>query len=310
MKCHFVPQSYLKRFLNSDNLLECFDLFRTPSDNKPNANPIKTKPAKKTAQIEDWYILHAINEIPSLDFSGEKRIEEDFQRIFENDLTPSLDRLENKTLTKEDKDTIAHFIAFQLHRVPVSRSYYREMQLGVDIDQMSNEEKAQKVAETIQGFIATSISGLTLAPFLSESKWLLLENRTDTPFVTSDNPVQLSNHPSNMDHLHLLLQQRQVSGPELAARQTAYTISLSPKKLLYINTSMPTEPDDVKIFGGYWDSKEKVKAFNDLVFRSSLSCIYSNNKSIIEEYHRRFASGEIKADLFVDDPWGDESNPK
>jgi hypothetical protein len=307
MKCHFVPQSYLKRFLNKNNKLETFDLFRVPDSKQPKNRPVVDKATKITAQIEDWYVLHGIDDLPSFDFIGnEKRIEEDFQKLFENDLTSSLNNLEKGCITVEDKEVIARFVAFQLHRVPVSRSYYREIQKNLEVDKLSKEEKLLRAANIVQSFLATSISGLTLYPYLMKSKWVLLENRSNTPFITSDNPVMISNHPSNMDYLSSALKHENIEGPELDARKTAYNVAISPLKILYINTSMPTNKDDVEILNGHWASDEKVTFFNDLVFRSSLSCIYSNQKKIIEEYHKRFLSKEILPDLFVDDPWGNE----
>ncbi|MGE0763739.1 MAG: DUF4238 domain-containing protein [Bdellovibrionales bacterium] len=302
MKCHFVPQSYLRRFLNSKNLLECFDLFRLPDETRTNSNPAKPKATKSTAQLEDWYVLKAIDQVPSLKFFGEKRIEEDFQRLFENDLTLALNRLEGKVLTPEDKETIANFMAFQLHRAPISRKYYQQAQ-ATDLTKLTDEEKMKRNAEIIHGFIGTAISALTLAPFLKKSKWVLIHAEGTTPFITSDNPVNVNGHPKNMSRLTELKKSKKMSEPENRARRTAYIISVSPAHALYINTSQEVEENDVVLTKGRWDSG-RVQQYNDLVFRSCLSCVYSNDKNQIENYVRRFQAGEISQDLFVDNPWG------
>ena len=307
MKCHFVPQSYLKRFANSDNKLESFDLFKVPDAERPKNRPVDTKSTKTTAQIKDWYILYGVDDLPSIQLFGEKRIEEDFQKLFENDLTNAFNNLENGIISYEEKAAIARFASFQLHRVPISRSYYRQMQKDAALlTSITPEERLQRDINIIKGFIATSISGFTLHPYLMKSKWVLLENRSRIPFITSDNPIMISNHPSNMDYLHLALKNQVIEGPELSARKSAYSFSISPKKILYINTSMPTDDNDINIFKAHWADDEKVLSFNDLIFRSCLSCIYSNKKALIEEYHSRFISNDIAADLFIDNPWGEE----
>lgn len=289
--------------MNSDNRLETFDLFRMPSNDRPKNCPLIDKPTRITSQIEDWYVIRGIDDFPSLEFFGEKRIEEDFQKLFENDLTSSLNNLEEGEISFKEKEVISRFVAFQLHRTPISRSYYKEMQEGIDFENMSKEERILRSANIIKGFIETSISGFSLHPYLMRSKWCLLENRSKTPFITSDNPIIMSDHPSNLNFLSVMNKAGEIVGPELSARETAYSITISPSKMLYINTSAPTDESDCVMFRGFWDLADKVKVFNDLIFRSCLSCIYSNKKAVLECYHGRFKGREISQDLFVDDPW-------
>jgi hypothetical protein len=64
--------------------LECFDFQR-------KYLPTKAKATKTTTQLEDWYVLTGIDDLPNLsDMVGEEQIEEEYQRLFEKDLTGSL----------------------------------------------------------------------------------------------------------------------------------------------------------------------------------------------------------------------------
>lgn len=295
MRCHFVPQSYLRRLLNSENKLECFDFHR-------EFDPTKAKAAKSTSQIEDWYVLKDIDQVPGLELVDEKQIENEFQRLFENDLTGALDRLEAGVLRVEDKKKLAAFVAFQLHRVPISRGYYRDVQRRRG-QPLTREEQAQVNAHVVHGFLGTAISAFGLEPFLLKSVWMLVRADAAVPFITSDNPIGVGKHPSNMSFVDELTR-RGVSGPELEARRSAYVVTVSPRHVLYVNTSIPAGSADTLVLRGKWDER-RVREYNDSVFRSCLSCAYTVTREMAEEYSRRVRAGDITNDLFVDDPWGE-----
>ncbi|PTL75444.1 DUF4238 domain-containing protein [Vitiosangium sp. GDMCC 1.1324] len=300
MKCHFVPQGYLRRFTNEKNLLECCDLHR-------DYQPTRTQAPKVTAQIEDWYVLRKPQDTPALEYVGEKDIEEAFVSLYEKDLPAALDRLERQSLTSSDKELLARFVAIQLHRAPISREYYRQVKRQDAKQELSREQALQRNAEIAHGFLGTLVSGMTLEPFLMESTWMLVRRRGATPFITSDNPILVQNHPQNQNYLAqvqdwLAARGQSFSDAESKARKGAYCVSVSPQHVLYINTSLPRNPADTSVETGSWDAA-RVQQYNDLVFRSCLSCVYTVTKELALSYAQRHERGEIQNDLFVDDPF-------
>lgn len=302
MKCHFVPQGYLRRFRNSQNLLECVDLHH-PHE------LTRMKATKTTAQLEDWYVVRPLDEVPSLQGFPEKDLEERFQNLYETDLTPALDRLERRAITMEDKKLLARFVSIQLHRPPISRDYYRRMQAAPSDTMRTPEEELRRSGEILLGFIGTLMSGGSLEPYLLQSKWVLVRSEGGTPFITSDNPITVQKHPPNQnafEDLRAALDELGLgmSEGEAQARQSAYCVSVSPRHVLYINTSLPRLADDLTVHPGRWDAG-RVQQYNDLVFRSCLSCAYTVTKELAKDYAARYASGDISNDLFVDDPFGE-----
>ena len=300
MKCHFVPQGYLRRFTNEKNLLECCDLHR-------DYQITRTQATKTTAQIEDWYVLRKPQDTPALEYVGEKDIEEAFVSLYEKDLPAALDRLEHQSLTFADKELLARFVAIQLHRAPISREYYRQVKRQDAKQVLSREQTLQRNAEIARGFLGTLVSGITLEPFLMESTWMLVRRKGTTPFITSDNPIHAHNHPQNQNHLAqvqdlMAARGQSFSEAELKARKGGYSVSVSPQHVLYINTSLPRNSADTCVETGSWD-EVRVQQYNDLVFRSCLSCVYTVTKEIALGYAQRHARGEIQNDLFVDDPF-------
>lgn len=303
MRCHFVPQSYLKRFKNKGtNHLYLLDVTQS------NRAKVVVKSPKDIAQIFNWYILPESKKRYGMESD---RIENDYPSLFEKHLASALSNLENNSLTALNKATIARFVSFTLHRVPVSREYFANApKAKSDLPQDQNEiERMEKLFQTLQMHISTYISGETLFPYLMESEWILIKNKNDLEFLTSDNPIITRGHSKTVLNFVEILKALDISKPELRARETGYCVTISPKSVLYINTAAPIPEDNLGVSSSLWDN-DRVTQYNDNVVKQSLSSIISNNKTLLKSYERQVQEGEITNSEFIDDPWNDELNIK
>ena len=138
-----------------------------------------------------------------------------------------------------------------------------------------------------------------------ESEWILIKNKDDLEFLTSDNPLIMRGHSKTIPNFVEKLKDLGIPEPELKARETGYCVTVSPNSVLYINTAAPLSQDHLGISSGFWDNARAAQ-YNDIVTRQSLSTIVSNNKDILDAYELRVRSGDITNSEFIDDPWKDE----
>lgn len=300
MRCHFVPQSYIKRFKDTHDGSHLYTLKVTPgADCK-----VITKSPENVAQIYNWYISKDLQNRYEIDSD---QIENDYCSLFESELPSALNDLEAGKMNHAAKETIARFISYTLHRVPISREYYQKApKAKKDLPaSVSEDNELVKMGETILMHLGTVLSGEDLYQYLMSSEWWLVRNKGVLPFISSDNPVIMKSHPGTS--LKNPLSPGKVS--EIRARQTGYCISVSPKYVLYINTGLVKEKEDVFVMSGAWDD-ERTKIYNDIVLKQSLSTIYSNSKNLLEKYQIEINAGIITNNEFIDDPWKEESNSR
>lgn len=189
---HYVPQFYLRNFsTRSKNgyCIWCYDKLRQ--------RRFKSNPKNLAQEIGFYDFVSAKGDEASLE-QGLADIESDFKTAIEEVyLKPTAHSLGS------NKEAIALFLALQLSRTPQFRIIYQQIVTGTNkkfaipgleipiIDE--NELKREQAL-----FIIESTPVLT--EVLLRLKLVLIHNRTNKPFWTSDNPVSLYNpHKHNID---------------------------------------------------------------------------------------------------------------
>lgn len=193
---HYVPCSYLRNFaVDSDTpspQVYCYskiarDFFQTSVSNIAGEGGFYDIPEDPDQQFESW-------------LSGiEGRFSSAIRKLVDNE---SLDGLD-----EEDRFSIALSVVIQELRTRERREFHREMfeDLHDVLEGESPGPKAERQFEELKELETTE--GLTrfqrevvvenapgLAVILSNLKWMLFKNASDSPFWTSDHPIVKCNH--------------------------------------------------------------------------------------------------------------------
>lgn len=186
---HYVPQFYLRRFLNAKDRLWIWD---KTSDKAFETNP------RSIAAENKFYWLHEFEELGRDPATLEKQLsdlEGQAALVTEQwlDWIPQLSANDKVPIPEENKKGIARYIAIQFLRTADRKDILSALYQLDHPDEVLTPEKQtrlhtellwdQKTLELIEEHIAKAI-------------WVFGVNRTETPFWTSDNPVafKTANH--------------------------------------------------------------------------------------------------------------------
>ncbi|MBO4249479.1 DUF4238 domain-containing protein [Halomicrobium sp. IBSBa] len=166
MNEHIVPQAYLQNFApDEEGLISRYSLIdkHEGDDYYP---PRDRYPISKAASYEDF--ANGLLE------SGEANIaEREMIRTIRN-------ILDGEVLSAKDVPGVSSFISFQTTRGISSRLYYNAKQ------RLPHDEFAEGVQDWSSAISYNTSDGHTLLQYMG---WVLIENKTDLPFFTSDEPV-------------------------------------------------------------------------------------------------------------------------
>jgi|GEM_PF-1199357 len=163
---HIVPQAYLQNFApDEEGLISRYSL--TDKHEGGDYYPPRDRyPIRKAASYENF--------ADGLLENGEANIAE---REMINTIRNILD---GKVLTAKDVPGVSSFISFQITRSIGSRLYYSAK------ERLPLDEFNEGVQDWPSAISYNTSEGHTLLQYMG---WVLIENKTDLPFFTSDEPV-------------------------------------------------------------------------------------------------------------------------
>ncbi len=187
---HYVPQSYLKGFENSSGNICCFDKVEKKSFQTNTRN----------IGQENWFY----------DDEGEQETEEKLSEL-EGQFKPILEQILGKEnidcLSQRQKETLADFLANQAVRTRERREHMKQTLKGLKEElegenlqgameafykTLENEEIREDRSRDLQKEMLQNHID-EIKELLLQHDWILLENNSDIPFWTSDNPVVMFN---------------------------------------------------------------------------------------------------------------------
>lgn len=187
---HYVPRLYLRNFSAKSG--KCFFIYSFD----------KTTTSKFLVNIKRIGCERYFYEIPG---DSDQLIEKTLGRIESgfNTAYQKLIKAEDSTcLTNEDKISFAYFIATQWIRTKEQRETIKDLidQLTKQLlkDELSKELENQVEKANTEQFIRLVhrdvLKGIPLySDIILNKKWILFINKTDTPYWTSDHPINLYN---------------------------------------------------------------------------------------------------------------------
>jgi hypothetical protein len=285
MRCHYVPQFYLKNFSIEENSDKVYAYRR---NKEPFVAGINSIAAKK-----DLYVF-----IDKLTGKKNSEVEEMFSYM-EGSVAPIIKNIINGTalieLTNEEHNILSEFVSF-LH---VRNLGFREKQKNIassliswDLKVLAQDEVRLKKALLETGhhnedikkikdyalnfddhfsvgwgrknddyFLRQSLLlGLNINQIIFKKDWHVLENETSRAFITSDNPVTLI-RPENLPPFY---------GSGIA--NSHIVIPLAPRKALLLRNEYKkiAKPTVIKV------NREFVQEVNDHIMFYAHKFIYSN----------------------------------
>jgi hypothetical protein len=192
---HYVPRFYLKNFTNSDDKIFVFDktsdkVFQTAVENIACENYFYDNDRLKTEFQEEQYLEKFYSSIES-EFAP-----------FYTDFITKVESKEWDKITKEDKKAFASFLVLQIDRTKEHREMSRQsysimkeqlFEKGFTQQQLIDFgfelENPDPKDLHIESILLGEEMRDTLAEILENHIWILIENNTNQPFFTSDNPI-------------------------------------------------------------------------------------------------------------------------
>lgn len=199
-KQHYVPQVYLNYFTDENGYLNIYDREKEEYRRQTPANAGYSK---------HFYTVEVNGE---KDYTIEKLLATHVDNLYK----PVMEKIKNKeVLTKDDKENLAIFVAFQHLRTPAQRKNYNAMfddfykqttkiifgmkkshgQLGELTEQEANmiEETLEKENYEVQVPKEHSLEFMLkfseeMSRMLSNHNFVILEASSKSEFITSDNP--------------------------------------------------------------------------------------------------------------------------
>jgi len=170
---HYVPQSYLRLFAPEDEgLISRYSLVETHGggDYRSASDEYSVKQAASMEDFADgWLEQNEIN-----------RMENAAKQVFEK-------LQESTTLDEEGIAMISQFVAFQNDRTPATRIHYEvRRHLGDHVDNKTDWADLTLADGWDEILVRNATEGQEQ---LQHMGWLLVENETDIPFITSDDPL-------------------------------------------------------------------------------------------------------------------------
>ncbi len=243
---HIVPTTYLRKFCfidNGKNVLYAL--------NKQTKEVRCTQP-EKIGKIKEFYETVEENQTLEKVFSDfEKRYNEIFDKIIKG----------INFLSKEDKEIIAKFTSLQFLRTESTKNSWSEipkilLETEKNIEPNFKKEiedslDLAKIRKTNRNFILENFE--LFSDIILERKWILVINKTRSPYWTSDNPITL--YAPN-----------KFGGVGLASPESELYFPLSPNYCLLI-----CDPEKCKYFPPWFKAKDK-----NIDFQRCLQVDYSN----------------------------------
>lgn len=165
-KEHIVPQAYLQNFApDGEGLISRYSLIdkHGGGDFHP---PRNRYPIRKAASYEDF---------------AKGLLEDGDTNIAEREMISTIrDILDGEVLSAKDVPGVSSFISFQTTRSINSRLYYSAK------ERLPFDEFSEGVQDWPSAVSYNTSEGHTLLQYMG---WVLIENKTNLPFFTSDEPV-------------------------------------------------------------------------------------------------------------------------
>ncbi|MCR4326990.1 MAG: DUF4238 domain-containing protein [Nanoarchaeota archaeon] len=245
---HIVSATYLRKFCFSDKDKDVLYNF-----NKQTKEVKCTQP-EKIGKINEFYETIKEEQILEKVFS-------DFERKY-NEIFDKIIRGVN-FLNQEDKEIISKFISLQFLRTESTKNSWSEIpkilletekNIGPNFKkQIEDSLDSEIIRKRNRDFILISFE--QFSEIINERKWILIINKTNKPFWTSDNPVTLYSPIKD-----------KFRGVGLASPESELYFPLSPKYCLLI-----CDPNKCKSFPSAVESDE-----DNIEFERCLQVNYSN----------------------------------
>jgi hypothetical protein len=170
---HFVPRCYLKQFTDG-GANKAISLYNIDQDRYIQAAPVKNQCSRDYFYGQDHQLEKAI-----------QSVEAQYARTSAKILAPSYKLLD------EDRDVLKIFWLFQYLRTEAASKRAVQMSASVmAVAQVPEENFRMQIAEAVQVSMQAFASSMGI---VSDLKVCLVRNRTNVPFVTSDDPAILTN---------------------------------------------------------------------------------------------------------------------
>ncbi|WP_367899167.1 DUF4238 domain-containing protein [Leptospira sp. WS58.C1] len=287
---HYVSRFYLRRFANSEGVIEAYNLLDK-----------RMEKAKGPKGICSEYFFYALETGSEDDVS---QVVELAFKVLEDYISNNLDEIVTKLLISDkltdDKKQVLSLLISMLHfRGPQMRNFtqrlYKSMLVntfgrlverkgmaevqreigelsGITLPEMKDEEK-EKLSEQILSLEVNNKPHLELfedipifANFFQAQNWKIYVSRSEAKFITSDQPVVLQD-PENWPPAF---------GVPLLAKSCFFT--LTPEILITTNYSLSGENGKTEIEVIESGNEEQVFQFNLKIASGSKKCIFSVRK--------------------------------
>ncbi|MEM9434524.1 MAG: DUF4238 domain-containing protein [Pseudomonadota bacterium] len=190
---HYLPETYLNGFGGNRGLLQCIE--------KPSGRTFSSPP-NGTA------VVGHMNTIQLPDGGRDQTTIESFFSTFETSYQSALSKIRDCVAPPEAIDVFVNFAILQRMRTPRARAQLTQVVIAADKSGLiepqklkfseyeklllSNARAGKKGAINQLGMAISGHLSIATGIQLEKMHFLFLKNRTETPFVCSDNPVLIS----------------------------------------------------------------------------------------------------------------------
>jgi len=269
MKDHYVAQTYLRNF----NIKGSF----------AHVNAIRKNNLKRLNNIPTRSICYKVNWSTNPYFSEKTRVVENYLNIFEPKWSNCVKMLANEKFDSETKYFMSGYIAYLRACTPtairlgqtMSEDMVRQTYESIDQKELTNLNSKHKDAITeirSHGGIKVNVDSnypkamgirtlLGIQERLQGFPWLIMTNKTDIPFITSDNPVCLR-YPQNRTFCD-------------------FYVPITPKIAIMIHPIHSQESENIDSLASV--KPEGINEFNCLVVKCAEDMVIYNEDFNIEE---------------------------
>lgn len=284
-KHHYLPQSYQKNFTNNKKLVWVYD---------KKTKTTREQPTRTTGVINDYYTLQLNDENFNTDVETYlSNIDGLFATVFKK-------FQKEEQISEKERFEMSACISFLYTRTPTFQSRYEKTEseaikqinkIFYDKDKMKETIKRRRKGVKDLNKIERIIKGgeydikfkreesivmmAKLAPQLisvfNMYEWTIYKSPKNSSFITSDNPIIML-PPSNQ-------QPDKFAGVGLLTPGVSLFFPLSSNLLLV----MTGEERPLKNIFYLGIERKKIRAINDLIFRSSLRYVIARDKQWLEK---------------------------
>lgn len=274
-KQHFVPQSYLKHFTNSDGFLHIYDLV---------SDQFRVQTPGSTGYSNNFYTVEIDG---NKDYSIEKMLAVNVDSLY----NPIVSKIANReVLTHEDKINLATFLTFQHLRTPAQRKNYDKMVETFYKKSSKIIFQMKKVHNQLEHYSSEDLESLEdilenekfqvnvpkeqslgfmlkfseeMIQMLTNHNFVIIEASNKSEFITSDNP-------------YCMVKEKWTAPYEgYGIINTTKIFPITPKHLLVLK-----DPGDKMFYMKM--SKAQVRSFNFIIFDWADRLLFSRNKLLIQ----------------------------